>query len=156
MGYFPSQRWNFLFFSQKRVRFPKGKKVKTGDAFVDIAKAEENPSDLTDPRFAAKERAKRRNQMTADLFSEENRGVGNDISAAEVTYEVRFSFKRVSILVLSCLCQAVKYVHFNFFFVLITFCSFNLSPFLSYHFLSPIDRRMRTLMMMEFKWNPSI
>ncbi|XP_022988804.1 SUPPRESSOR OF ABI3-5 [Cucurbita maxima] len=78
--------------AQKRVRFPKGKKVKTGDAFVDVAKAEENPSDLTDPRFAAKERAKRRNQMTADLFNEENRGVGNDISAAEVTYEENENF----------------------------------------------------------------
>ena len=49
-------------------------------------------NDLTDPRLAAKERAKRPNQMTADLFSEENRGLVNDTLAAEVTYEVRFSF----------------------------------------------------------------
>lgn len=90
----------FYLFSQKRVRFPKGKKLKSGDAFLDKGKAEETPDDLTDPRLAAKERAKRRNQMTADLFSEENRGLVNDISAAEVTYEVRFSFTRVLNLVL--------------------------------------------------------
>lgn len=63
--------------------------MKPGDAFVDKGKAEESLNDLTDPRLAAKERAKRRNQMTADLFSEENRGLVNDISAAEVTYEVK-------------------------------------------------------------------
>ncbi|XP_022141936.1 CD2 antigen cytoplasmic tail-binding protein 2 [Momordica charantia] len=79
--------------AQKRVRFPKGKKVKPGDAFVDKGKAEESPKDLTDPRFAAKERAKRRNQMTADLFSEENRGLVNNISAAEVTYEDSENFE---------------------------------------------------------------
>ncbi|XP_022963480.1 uncharacterized protein LOC111463801 isoform X3 [Cucurbita moschata] len=47
-----------------------------------------NLNDLTDPRLAAKDRAKRPNQMTADLFSEENRGLVNDTSAAEVSYEV--------------------------------------------------------------------
>ncbi|KAL4036693.1 hypothetical protein IC575_000257 [Cucumis melo] len=78
--------------AQKRVRFPKGKKLKSGDAFLDKGKAEETPDDLTDPRLAAKERAKRRNQMTADLFSEENRGLVNDISAAEVTYEENENF----------------------------------------------------------------
>ncbi|XP_022963481.1 uncharacterized protein LOC111463801 isoform X4 [Cucurbita moschata] len=48
-----------------------------------------NLNDLTDPRLAAKDRAKRPNQMTADLFSEENRGLVNDTSAAEVSYEMR-------------------------------------------------------------------
>lgn len=77
--------------SAKKVRFPKGKKAKPGvEIVVDKVTVEEEPTDLTNPVVAAKERAKRRSQITAELFSEDNRGISNDISAAEVTYEVCF------------------------------------------------------------------
>ncbi|OWM63594.1 CD2 antigen cytoplasmic tail-binding protein 2 isoform X1 [Punica granatum] len=78
----------------KRVRFPKGKKVKPVDegASKNLAPEEAGPVDLTNPRFASKERAKRRTQITADLLSEESRGALNDISAAEVTYEDNENF----------------------------------------------------------------
>ncbi|KAF9690160.1 hypothetical protein SADUNF_Sadunf01G0166900 [Salix dunnii] len=69
---------------QKKVRFPKGKKVKSGDEAVDKSKAEEGPSERKDPRLAAKERAMLRNEITAQIFSEDT----NDASAAEVAYEV--------------------------------------------------------------------
>ncbi|KAB5574343.1 hypothetical protein DKX38_001537 [Salix brachista] len=70
---------------QKKVRFPKGKKVKTGDETVDRSKAEEEgPSERKDPRLAAKERALLRNEITAQIFCEDT----NDASAAEVAYEV--------------------------------------------------------------------
>lgn len=73
------------------MRFPKGKKVKPGvEIVVDKVKVEEEPTDLTNPVVAAKERAKRRSQITAELFSEDNRGISNNISAAEVTNEVCF------------------------------------------------------------------
>lgn len=88
--------------------------MKAGDAFVDKGKAEESPNDLADPRLAAKERAKRRNQMTADLFSEHNRGIGNDISAAEVTYEVMFSFTSVPYPVISSYAYANPWFTFIF------------------------------------------
>ncbi|KAJ7946718.1 CD2 antigen cytoplasmic tail-binding protein 2 [Quillaja saponaria] len=77
---------------QKRVRFPKGKKVKSGEEIVDKGNAENDPNDLLNRRVVAKARAKRRNQMTAELFSQENRGILNDISAAEVTYEDNANF----------------------------------------------------------------
>ncbi|KAG6792482.1 hypothetical protein POTOM_001632 [Populus tomentosa] len=65
---------------QKKVRFPKGKKVKSGDEIVDRSKAgEEGPSERKDPRLAAKERAILRNEITAQIFSEDT----NDPSAAE-------------------------------------------------------------------------
>lgn len=75
---------------QKRVRFPKGKKVKPGDeAAVRLPVVEEEvPSDARDARLAAKERASRRNQITAELLGEDSRGIANDISSAEVAYEV--------------------------------------------------------------------
>lgn len=60
------------------------------DEVLNAGKDEDLPSELTDPRLAAKERAKLRTQITAELFSEENRGIFNDISAAEVSYEVCF------------------------------------------------------------------
>lgn len=77
---------------QKRVRFPKGKKVKPGDeaAVRRPVVEDEGPSDLNDPRLAAKERANRRSQFTAELFSEDSRGIASDISSAEVAYEVGF------------------------------------------------------------------
>ncbi|KAF5444167.1 hypothetical protein F2P56_036664 [Juglans regia] len=72
--------------AQKRVRFPKGKKVKPGDEGVDRGQADEAPSKVPNPRLAAKERAKHRNQITAELFTEESRGIINDVTAAEVAY----------------------------------------------------------------------
>ncbi|EEF32105.1 conserved hypothetical protein, partial [Ricinus communis] len=73
---------------QKKVRFPKGKKVKPGDeAPIAITKVLEE-EDGQNPRLAAKERAKRRNLITAELFSEEL----NDVSTAEVTYQDNESF----------------------------------------------------------------
>ncbi|XP_011004970.1 PREDICTED: LIN1-like protein [Populus euphratica] len=74
---------------QKKVRFPKGKKVKSVDERVDRGKAEEEgPSDLKDPRLAAKERAMLRNLITDEGFS----GNINDASAAEVAYEENENF----------------------------------------------------------------
>ncbi|ONH90559.1 hypothetical protein PRUPE_8G061500 [Prunus persica] len=79
--------------AQKRVRFPKGKKARPGDEAVNRGRPEEavgvgiGPTPLTDPRSAAKERAKRRSQITTELFSEETAGILNDVSAAEVTYK---------------------------------------------------------------------
>ncbi|XP_030459143.2 SUPPRESSOR OF ABI3-5 [Syzygium oleosum] len=80
--------------SQKRVRFPKGKKVKPGDeAAVRLPVVEEEvPSDARDARLAAKERASRRNQITAELLGEDSRGIANDISSAEVAYEDNENF----------------------------------------------------------------
>ncbi|XP_021898661.1 uncharacterized protein LOC110815269 [Carica papaya] len=72
--------------AQKKVRFPKGKKVKAENVVVGKGNTEDDPADLKDPRLAAKERAKRRSQMTTELFCEESKGL-NDVSAAEVTYE---------------------------------------------------------------------
>lgn len=69
--------------------------MRPGDeVVVDKAKVEEDEDDLTNPRHAAKVRAKRRSQMTAELFSEDSRGIINDISAAEVKYEVGFNLLR--------------------------------------------------------------
>ncbi|KAF8044150.1 hypothetical protein BT93_A2205 [Corymbia citriodora subsp. variegata] len=81
--------------SQKRVRFPKGKKVKPGDEAAvrrPVVEEKEGPSDLKDARLAAKERAHRRSQFTAELFSEDSRGIANDISSAEVAYEDNENF----------------------------------------------------------------
>lgn len=73
--------------AQKRVRFPKGKKVKTGDYVVDDQPGEDGPVRSQDPQFVAKERRRRRSQMAADLLDEENRGMLPDITRAEVQYE---------------------------------------------------------------------
>ncbi|KAK4784631.1 hypothetical protein SAY86_018999 [Trapa natans] len=80
--------------SPKRVRFPKGRKVKPGDEGTSRSYAPEEKGvvDLKNPDAAAKERAKRRNQITADLFSEESKGGLHDIVAAEVTYEDNENF----------------------------------------------------------------
>ncbi|CAL5183202.1 unnamed protein product [Lathyrus oleraceus] len=69
----------------KRVRFPKKKKGSQVDVVVEQVIVEENVNDLSNPVVAAKERVKRRNQITAELLSEENGGIS--VSAAEVTYE---------------------------------------------------------------------
>ncbi|GMY05409.1 SUPPRESSOR OF ABI3-5 [Fagus crenata] len=77
----------------KRVRFPKGKKVKPA-ATEELGRAEnDDPNDLSNPRFAAKERAKRRSQITAELIAEESSsGILNDVAAAEVSYKGNESF----------------------------------------------------------------
>lgn len=76
-------------YRQKRVRFPKGKKIKSGDEVVDVGPhTEDGPSEVKDPHLAAKERALRRTQITAKLLEEENAGMLHDISAAEEHYEV--------------------------------------------------------------------
>ncbi|XP_057496849.1 uncharacterized protein LOC130781625 [Actinidia eriantha] len=79
--------------AQKRVRFPKGKKLKPGDEKVDVWKHAENVQCAkNDARLAAKERAMRRNEIAAELFTEENRGMLSDTSAAEVHYEDKETF----------------------------------------------------------------
>ncbi|OMO96422.1 hypothetical protein COLO4_15286 [Corchorus olitorius] len=62
---------------QKRASFPKGKEEPEAMNQFDHVELE---ADLKDPRIAAKERAKRRNQIITELFTEELSGV------AEVAY----------------------------------------------------------------------
>ncbi|GAB4838451.1 hypothetical protein Ancab_027985 [Ancistrocladus abbreviatus] len=71
----------------KRVRFPKGKKAKPGTEPLPVNANEERPKDWKDPRLAAKERARRRSQMTTELFTGENEENLGNISAAEVHYK---------------------------------------------------------------------
>ncbi|XP_054801382.1 LOW QUALITY PROTEIN: uncharacterized protein LOC129305354 [Prosopis cineraria] len=80
------------FMGEKRVRFPKGKKVRPDEAVVDSGPVEEDTNDMMNPRHAAKERAKRRSQMTTELLSEDSRGIATDISAADVKYEDNENF----------------------------------------------------------------
>ncbi|XAR53058.1 hypothetical protein NMG60_11021453 [Bertholletia excelsa] len=76
---------------QKRVRFPKGKKVKPGDEKVDVFQpSDDGASEWSKPHLAAKERAMRRKQTTgeaAQIIPEESSEMLHDISAAEVHYE---------------------------------------------------------------------
>ncbi|KAF5207367.1 Cd2-binding protein-like protein [Thalictrum thalictroides] len=82
----------------KRMRFPKGKKVKNseGETSVVIGASigPQAPVDLTDPKVAAEERVKRRVQNTNDLFTEESSEIFNvkDISIAEEDYEDEADF----------------------------------------------------------------
>nr|KJB79662.1 hypothetical protein B456_013G061400 [Gossypium raimondii] len=78
--------------AQKRVRFPKGKKVKPGEEAPNRVDIEDGSGDLKDPCLAAKERAKRRSQITTELFAEDGRGMLNDVSAAEISYEDNENF----------------------------------------------------------------
>ncbi|XP_021753172.1 CD2 antigen cytoplasmic tail-binding protein 2-like [Chenopodium quinoa] len=82
--------------NQKRVRFPKKKKLKGEAAPEPVAVKEEaevaGPVDLSDPRVAAKERAKRRVHMTTQLFTEDGEVEVAHISAAEVQYQENESF----------------------------------------------------------------
>ncbi|XP_047318436.1 CD2 antigen cytoplasmic tail-binding protein 2 homolog [Impatiens glandulifera] len=75
----------------KRVRFPKGKKVKPGNDVVDLRKNSENAGPQNEAHLAAKERSRQRNQMTTDLLIDEGDQLP-DISAAEVRYEVDDTF----------------------------------------------------------------
>ncbi|XP_057525631.1 uncharacterized protein LOC130805048 [Amaranthus tricolor] len=82
--------------SQKRVRFPKGKKVKASEAPEPVAAKEKDeeaaPADLSDPRIAAKERARRRSQMTTQLFTEDGEVELSRINSAEVQYQENGTF----------------------------------------------------------------
>ncbi|KAI3445729.1 hypothetical protein Pfo_002394 [Paulownia fortunei] len=69
---------------EKRVRFPKGKKLKQGDYVTDSLGAD-IPS-WKDPRLAARDRATRRNMITAELLNDENNDFVPDIRKAEVRY----------------------------------------------------------------------
>lgn len=73
----------------KRVRFPKGKKGKPVEVIVEKVIAKEDVNDLSNPAVAAKERVKRRNQITAELISDENGGISK---VAEVTYKENENF----------------------------------------------------------------
>ncbi|XP_068306158.1 uncharacterized protein [Pyrus communis] len=68
--------------AERKVKFPKGKKAKREDEPVKIRRADEDDDEIggefPDPRFAAKEREKRRR------FGDD--GIGDDVSAAEVAY----------------------------------------------------------------------
>lgn len=85
------------FCRQKRVRFPKGKKVKPGDADYQLPRDQIDddvdvnlPTVPLPPQLAAEERAKRRTQLTTQLFHEDATGMLGpaDTIAAEIRYEV--------------------------------------------------------------------
>ncbi|KAI4367479.1 hypothetical protein MLD38_023213 [Melastoma candidum] len=74
--------------AQKRVRFPKGKKVKPGDeGRRSVFPEEEGPGVSVNPKIVATERANRRSLMTTEMFHDDVSGGSNNISAAEVPYE---------------------------------------------------------------------
>ncbi|PIM97569.1 putative protein involved in protein-protein interaction, contains polyproline-binding GYF domain [Handroanthus impetiginosus] len=75
---------------EKRVRFPKGKKSKQGD-YVTESVGEDIPS-WKDPRLAARDRAIRRNTITAELLNDENNDLVPDIRKAEVQYKDNETF----------------------------------------------------------------
>ena len=85
-----------LLNRQKRIRFPKGKKVKAPTERVPIKELDEEAvpqaQDFSDPRFAAKERARRRTQMTTQLFTEDHDVDFARISSVEIHYQVFFLF----------------------------------------------------------------
>ena len=74
------------------MRFPKGRKVKSGDEVVAPVPlpqiAEEEPSELQDTQLVAKARSKRRNQDKAGLNIDENGDLLDVVAAAEMHYEV--------------------------------------------------------------------
>ncbi|CAI9786195.1 unnamed protein product [Fraxinus pennsylvanica] len=71
---------------EKRVRFPKGKKVKLGDYVFEDAPSKDVPN-WSDPHLAAKERTVRRNKIAEELLDDENRDFLPDITKAEVQYK---------------------------------------------------------------------
>jgi len=84
-----------LLRRQKKVRFPKGKKVKAPTEPVSIKEKDEEAvpqaQDFSDPRLAAKERARRRTQLTTELFTEDRDVDLAHISSVEVHYQVFLS-----------------------------------------------------------------
>lgn len=77
---------NLLGCREKRVRFPKGKKVKQGDYVVDP----ENIPSGEGFRVAAKDRAILRNKIPKELFDGYS-GFVPDVKAVEVKYQVSLS-----------------------------------------------------------------
>ncbi|KAK9060294.1 hypothetical protein SSX86_020998 [Deinandra increscens subsp. villosa] len=74
---------------QKRVRFPKGKKVKPGDEVVaNVPQVAEDETDgLNETQVVAKARSKRRNQNRAGLDIEATGDLLHDVAASEMQYE---------------------------------------------------------------------
>ncbi|EPS61335.1 hypothetical protein M569_13462, partial [Genlisea aurea] len=81
---------------EKRVRFPKGKKVKVADKTVDVV-GEEIPS--KDPRLAARDRAARRNTFLEEHTDDVINDRGSDVKKAEVQYEDNETFVEEGIAV---------------------------------------------------------
>ncbi|KAJ9538341.1 hypothetical protein OSB04_031074 [Centaurea solstitialis] len=74
----------------KRVRFPKGKKVKPEDEVVAASVpqvAEDEPKELQDTQLVAKARLKRRHKDKAELINEENADLLDVVAASEMQYE---------------------------------------------------------------------
>lgn len=73
---------------QKKPRFPKGKKQKTGNENdeADIGRAE-GPVKATDPRLAATRRAARRKDRAEEFLNARDTSVLDDIGEAEEEYE---------------------------------------------------------------------
>ncbi|KAL2537042.1 CD2-binding protein-related [Forsythia ovata] len=76
---------------EKRVRFPKGKKVKSGDYVFEDSLSKDVPN-WSDPRLAAKERTMRRSKIAEELLDDENRDFLPDITKAEVHYKDNETF----------------------------------------------------------------
>ncbi|CAI9287071.1 unnamed protein product [Lactuca saligna] len=76
---------------QKKVRFPKGKKVKPGDEVVAAVHvpqvAEDEPTELKDTQLVAKARSKRRNQDKIGLNNDETGDLLDVVAAAEMHYK---------------------------------------------------------------------
>ncbi|KAK1414639.1 hypothetical protein QVD17_30388 [Tagetes erecta] len=74
---------------QKKVRFPKGKKVRFKDEVVANVPqvADDEPEALNDTQFVAKARSKRRNQNKAGLDIEDTGDLLDNVAASEMHYE---------------------------------------------------------------------
>ena len=80
-----------MYHRAKRVRFPKGKKVKPEDEVVAASVpqvVEDEPKELQDTQLVAKARLKRRHQDISELINEENGDLLDVVAAAEMQYEV--------------------------------------------------------------------
>ncbi|KAL6494570.1 hypothetical protein OROGR_031370 [Orobanche gracilis] len=75
---------------EKKVRFPKGKKINQGDHMVDSL-VEDIPR-WKDPKSAASDRAVRRSIITAGLLRDEHNDLFPDIRKAEVQYKDNETF----------------------------------------------------------------
>lgn len=104
------------FCRQKKVRFPKGKKVKDAEEVAGIQgpDADGGPSNLPVPRRAAEERARRRVQMNNQIINEERDD--NDIAAAEIAYQVWFLTTFCTLFVCLFCCDAFYFLA-DFFWV---------------------------------------
>ncbi|KAL8142505.1 hypothetical protein V2J09_015537 [Rumex salicifolius] len=83
--------------SQKKVKFPKGKKAKLAPEHIPSAThigndvVPEGQDSVADPRVAAKKRAEQRGRMTTQICTEEEHQF-SDLSMAEVQYEENENF----------------------------------------------------------------